>query len=235
MLADLIGWRAAFLALAALSLLGALVVAIMLPRERGFVRSVGLAASARQMLRHLRNLQLVATYAIGFGTLFNFLAIFTFVGFHLAAPPYQFSSTLLGAIFLTYLAGTIIAPMTGRAMAWLGRRRFIVTVIVAWGCGALLTLATPLAIIIVGLTICAAAGMLCQTIATGYVTATATEGRSSAVGLYVTAFYAGGGLGAWLPGFAWEAGGWPACVAMVTAMCAVMALIAALAYRGVSA
>src|SRR5262245_3101232 len=78
-LADLIGWRSAFLVLAVISLAGAILVAAMLPRERKFVRSEGLGASALQMLRHLRNPQLVATYAIGFGVLFNFIAVFTYV------------------------------------------------------------------------------------------------------------------------------------------------------------
>jgi MFS transporter, YNFM family, putative membrane transport protein len=235
LLGDLIGWRGAFLALATLSFLGAITLALLLPREKGFVRSDGIAASARQMLQHLRNPQLVATYAIGFGVLFNFIAVFTYVSFHLAAPPYDFSSTLLGAIFVTYLAGTAIVPATGWMMARLGRRRFTLAVLAAWACGALFMLAPPLAAILVGLTLCAACGMLCQTIATGYVTASAREGRSSAVGLYVTAFYVGGSMGAFLPGLAWDAGGWPAAVAMVLAMLAAMALIAALAYRGATA
>src|SRR5262247_409874 len=37
-LADLVGWRSAFLALAVLSLVGAILVAVLLPRERKFVR-----------------------------------------------------------------------------------------------------------------------------------------------------------------------------------------------------
>ena len=234
-LGDLIGWRGAFLALAGLSLIGAIMLALLLPREKGFVRSQGLRASARQMLRHLKNRQLVATYAIGFGVLFNFIAVFTYVSFHLAAPPYQFSSTLLGAIFVTYLVGTVVAPMTGWMVARLGQRRFILAVIAVWALGALLTLAAPVMAIIAGLTLCAACGMLCQTISTGYVTAIAKDGRSSAVGLYVTAFYVGGSMGALLPGLAWEAGGWPACIAMVVAMLAAMAAIAALAYRGATA
>src|SRR5262249_61930086 len=41
LLGDLIGWRGAFLALAALSLLGAITLALLLPREKGFVRSEG--------------------------------------------------------------------------------------------------------------------------------------------------------------------------------------------------
>jgi predicted MFS family arabinose efflux permease len=232
---DLIGWRGGFLALAALSLAGALILAWLLPREKSFVRSDGFGASARQMLRHLKNPQLLATYAIGFGVLFNFVAVFTYVSFHLAAPPYDFSSTLLGAIFVTYLVGTIIAPMTGWMVARLGRRWFILTVIAAWAAGALLMLAPPVAAIVAGLILCAACGMLCQTIATGYVTAIAKDGRSSAVGLYVTSFYVGGSMGALLPGLAWNAGGWPACIAMVVVMLAAMALIAALAYRGATA
>jgi predicted MFS family arabinose efflux permease len=232
---DLVGWRGGFLALAALSLAGALIVAWLLPREKSFVRSEDLGASVRQMMRHLKNPQLLATYAIGFGVLFNFIAVFTYVSFHLAAPPYDFSSTLLGAIFVTYLVGTIIAPMTGWMVARLGRRWFILTVIAAWVAGALLMLAPPVAAIVAGLILCAACGMLCQTIATGYVTAIAKDGRSSAVGLYVTSFYVGGSMGALLPGLAWNAGGWPACIAMVVAMLAAMALIAALAYRGATA
>jgi MFS transporter, YNFM family, putative membrane transport protein len=235
LLGDLIGWRGAFLALAALSFLGAITLALLLPREKGFVRSEGLAASGRQMLQHLRNPQLVATYGIGFGVLFNFIAVFTYVSFHLAAPPYDFSSTLLGAIFVTYLAGTAIVPATGWMMARLGRRRFILAVLAAWACGALLMLASPLAAILAGLTLCAMCGMLCQTIATGYVTASAREGRSSAVGLYVTAFYVGGSMGAFLPGLAWEQAGWAGAVAMVLVMLAVMAVVAALAYRGAAA
>jgi predicted MFS family arabinose efflux permease len=233
-LGDLIGWRGAFLALAALSLMCAITIALLLPREKGFVRSEGLAASGRHMLRHLRDPQLVATYAIGFGVLFNFIAVFTYVSFHLAAPPYNFSSTLLGTIFATYLVGAIVSPMTGWAIARLGRRAFILAVIGAWMLGALLMLAPPIAAITIGLVLCAACGMLAQTIATGYVTMIAKEGRSSAVGLYVTAFYIGGSMGAFLPGLAWNSGGWSACVAMVVAMLGAMALIAALAYRGAS-
>ncbi len=230
-LTDLIGWRGAFLALAALSLLGAVVVALLLPREKNFVRSEGLAASARQMLRHLRNPQLIATYAIGFGVLFSFLAVFTFVNFHLAAPPYNFTPTLLGLIFTTYLLGAIVSPMAGWAIGRLGRQPFLLAVNAVWIVGLLLLLFPPVSAIVLGLVLCACCGMLCQTVSTGYVTAIAKDGRSSAVGLYVTSFYTGGSMGVLLAGLAWTKGGWPACIALVIAVQAVMALIAALAYR----
>ena len=229
-LADLVGWRGAFLALAALTLAGAILIMRLLPREKSFVRSPGIAASARQMLRHLKNPQLVATYAIGFGILFNFIALFTYVSFHLAAPPFNFSSAMLGTVFVTYLAGAAISPMAGRLLARLGRLPFMLAATAVWAGGCLLTLVPSISVIVAGLVLCAACGMLCQTVATSHVTTIAREGRSSAVGLYVTSFYAGGSVGALLPGLAWNGGGWPACVAMAVAMLAIMALIAALAY-----
>jgi predicted MFS family arabinose efflux permease len=115
-------------------------------------------------------------------------------------------------------------------IARLGRRTCLLLVIGAWACGCLLMLVPSVVAIVAGLTVCASCGMVCQTVATSYVTTIAREGRSSAVGLYVTAFYVGGSMGAFLPGLAWNSTGWPACIAMVIAMLAAMALIAALAY-----
>lgn len=228
--ADLTGWRGAFLAVAVITVASAVAVAWLLPPERRFVRSEGLIPSLRQMLRHLRNGRLIATYAIGFGVLFNFIATFTYVSFHLAAPPYRFSPSGLGAIFITYLVGTVISPLAGRAVSRFGRRAFMLATIAVWVGGALLTLAPPLPAIIIGLTLCAGCGMLCQAVSTGTVTTTAKEGRSSAVGLYVTSFYVGGSAGAALPGLAWATGGWPASVAMVVAMLAIMAVVVATAW-----
>jgi MFS transporter, YNFM family, putative membrane transport protein len=229
-LADLVGWRFAFATLAALTLAGAVAIATLLPREKRFVRSEGLGASARQMLRHLRNPHLVATYAVGFGVLFNFISVFTYISFHLAAPPFNFSSTLLGLIFVTYLVGTVTSPWTGWAVSRFGRRNFVIGIIALWICGALLLLAPQVALIMLGLTLCAGCGMLCQAVSTGYVTATAKDGRSSAVGLYVTCFYVGGSAGAYFPGLAWEARGWPAVVAIAIGMLLVMGTIVALAW-----
>jgi YNFM family putative membrane transporter len=231
-LADLIGWRLAFDVLALITLAGAAAVFVLLPRERKFVRSQGLIASGKQMLRHLRNSQLIATYAVGFGALFCFIATFTFISFRLAAPPYNLSATWLGAIFVTYLVGTASTPWTGWVIGRFGRRQFMIGNIALWIAGIALTLAAPMWAIVVGLTVCAGCGLMCQSVSTGYVTITAQAGRSSAVGLYVTSFYIGGSFGAALGGLAWTLAGWPACVALVAAMLVIMAAIVALAWSG---
>ena len=231
MLSDLIGWRLAFSVVALLTLVAAIIVALTLPHERQFVRSGGLANSLKQMLRHLRDPQLVATYAIGFGVLFNFIATFTYVSFHLAAPPYLFSPTLLGALFLTYLASSPIVPWVGRAIVLFGRRPFVLGVIALWIVGVLLLLAPPVSVIMTGLTLCAVCGMVCQAVSTGYVTLTAKEGRSSAVGLYATSYYVGGSAGAFLGGLAWTFSGWGGCVAVIVVMQVIIAAIVAIMWR----
>jgi YNFM family putative membrane transporter len=175
------------------------------------------------MLAHFRNGQLVATYAVGFGVLFNFICTFTYISFHLAAPPYNLSASWLGALFVVYLAGSVLTPWTGWAVGRFGRRRFMVRVIALWVAGIALTLASSLPLIVLGLAISAACGLICQAISTAYVTITAKAGRSSAVGLYVTSFYVGGSFGAALGGITWTLGGWPACVALVATMLVVMA------------
>jgi predicted MFS family arabinose efflux permease len=228
--ADLIGWRAGFLALAGVAFAGAIATIFLLPHERKFVRSEGLLASVRQMLSHFRNGQLLATYAVGFGVLFNFICTFTYVSFHLAAAPYNLSATALGAIFAVYLVGSVLSPWVGWAVGRFGRRRFMIRVLAVWIAGIGLTLAPSLPLIILGLAISAGCGLICQAISTGYVTITAKAGRSSAVGLYVTSFYVGGSFGAALGGLAWTLGGWPACVALVAAMLAIMSAVVLFAW-----
>jgi len=234
-LSDLVGWREAFVVLALISVAGALAVALLLPRERKFVRSEGLIASGKQMLRHFRNPQLLATYAVGFGVLFNFIATFTYIGFRLAAAPYNLSPSALGAIFVVYLVGSAMTPLIGMAVGRFGRRHFMIAVIAMWIVGIALTLLEPLWAILLGLTLCAGCGLLCQAVSTGYVAITAQAGRSSAVGLYVTSFYVGGSFGAALGGIAWTLAGWPACVAMVALMLAIMAIIVVTAWTRTTA
>jgi predicted MFS family arabinose efflux permease len=224
---DVAGWRYAFLAIAAIGLAGAILVAAKLPTEKRFVRSEGFVASGRQMLRHLRNLQLMATCAVGFGVLFNFIAIFTYVSFRLAAPPYNFTASLLGAVFFTYLVGAVATPWTGRAVMRYGRRTLMIGVISAWLVGLALLLAPPLALVLIGLSVCAGCGMLCQATSTGYVTASAHEGRSSAIGLYVSSFYIGGSVGGLAAGVLWSEAGWWAVVALSATTVAMMGLIVA--------
>jgi predicted MFS family arabinose efflux permease len=179
------------------------------------------------MLSHLRNPTLLATYAVGFGILFNFIATFTFITFHLAAPPFNKSPAFLGSIFVVYLVGSAAALWLGRAIAWLGRRTLVLCVLAFWAAGLLISLIPSVTAIVISLVIASTCGLITQASSTGFVAITARTGTSSAVGLYVMSFYVGGTFGGWLPGLAYEAGGWPYSLALVMAMLGVMAAIVA--------
>ncbi len=231
MLTEYVGWRGGFLALSAISAICLVAVTLLLTRETRFVRAASFAASGRQMLAHLRNPRLLATYAVGFGVLFNFIATFTYISFHLAAPPFSRSPAFLGSIFFVYLVGSVFALMTGRGIAWLGRRNFMLCVLAVWACGVLVTLIPSIPAIVVGLIIVSTCGIVAQACSTSFVAVTAQGGTSSAVGLYVTCFYIGGTFGGWLVGLAYDAGGWPAATWYVVGMIAIMAAIVATTWK----
>src|SRR6185437_14454473 len=101
-LAEHFGWRDAFLCLAAITLLLAIGTLLILPKERGFRPSPGaITSSVQEMMEHFRDSRLVATYCVGFCVLFTISTIFTFVGFHLAAAPYELSTAAIGSLFIT--------------------------------------------------------------------------------------------------------------------------------------
>jgi MFS transporter, YNFM family, putative membrane transport protein len=229
--ADYLGWRGAFLVLAALALAGALVAARYLPPERRFVPAQGLASALRAMLRHFRDARIVVTFAIGFAILFTFAALFNYATFYLAAPPFALSPAALGSIFVVYLFGVVVTPWTGRLVGRYGRRKLALGATAIWCAAVALTLAPSLALIIAGLAVAAAAGFVCQTLSQGFLATIATAGRSSAIGMYVTIYYIGGSVGALLPAPAYAAFGWPGVVALVMLVLVLMGAAVMLAWR----
>ena len=213
--AEIAGWRGAFFALAALDAVMGLLIAWWLPRETRFKPGAGLRAALSAMAGHLKDPRLRAAFGVGFCLLFVLVATFTYAGFRLADPPYNFGAAALGAMFVVYLAGAASSPVAGRLAGRFGHRKVAVLGAVVAMCGLAVTLAQPLWAIILGLAIATAGIFITQSVATGYVAMTGAAARSAAVGLYVMAYYLGGSAGAVVPAAAWRLAGWPGVVAMV--------------------
>jgi YNFM family putative membrane transporter len=221
-------WRTAFLAIAALTLLMAIVIIFTLPRERNFRPLYGIGPALRSFPLHLSNSRLLATYAVGFGVLFSLVAVFTFINFRLAASPYLLGPAALGGIFVVYLGGVVMSPLAARLANRFGRPRVMAAVCLVIAAGLLLTLAASLWSIEGGLLLVCSAIFVQQTLATGFVGVAAREAKSTAVGLYVTFYYIGGSFGGFVPGGAWHEYGWPGCVVIV---CIVQAAMLAFVLR----
>jgi len=220
------GWRPAFFTIAALSFAMALVIFLLLPKEKNFKPLYGIGRALHSFPLHLSNKRLLATYTVGFGVLFSLVAVFTFINFRLAAAPYLLGPAALGAIFVVYLGGVVMSPIAARLASRFGRRPVMAVTAVVIGLGLGLTLLAPLWTIEAGLLLVSSAIFIQQTLATGFVGVAAREGKSTAVGLYVTFYYVGGSAGGLVPAGLWHEYGWPGCVAIVGVVQAVMLLVA---------
>lgn len=226
--AEAAGWRGAFFALAAADLLMGCVVAAWLPRESRFKPGAGVRAALRAMAGHLADSRLRAAFAVGFCILFSLVATFTYISFRLADPPYGLGAAALGGVFVVYLAGAAASPWAGRLAGKIGARAVVATGGAVAVAGLAITLAQPLWVVLIGMTATTVGIFISQSVATGYVAVAGASARSAAVGLYVAAYYLGGGLGAVIPAAPWRAAGWPGVVLTVVVA---QALLVALAWR----
>jgi MFS transporter, YNFM family, putative membrane transport protein len=225
LVASALSWPASFVVLGVLTLLVACAVASWLPPERLARRVVrggeGRAEPPRPTERAatravalLRDRQLLATYAIGFCVLFTQVAIFTYITFHLAAPPFLLTTHALGWLFSVYLAGAIATPLGGVWIDRYGHRTSLGSAMAIGIGGALLTLLPWLAAIVAGLALVCSGVFIAQATTSSYVGAATTRDRGLAIGLYSTFYYAGGSTGGALPSLFWTHGGWVACVGL---------------------
>ena len=210
-------WRAAFVTLGILDLLGAMAVREWLPLAVNFVPPRHVFKSMGDTWSHLRNPRLLAICGMGFTVLFSLVGVFTYANFHLAGPPFNLTPAELGSIFFVYLLGCVVTPLAGRFLDRHGfRRTTFLSVGMCLG-GLLLTLAHSLAPVIAGLAIFSSGIFVSQSAATVLMGQVAGRARSAAAGLYVTFYYAGGSAGASLTAWFWLKDGWPACVGLFAA------------------
>jgi len=225
------GWRVPFVVLGAVTLAVAPAIWRLLPRPIKFVRQNSAAASLRSITMHLRNSQLLATYAVGFSVLFCMVAAFTYVNFYLADKPFYLGPAALGMIFAVYLVGAAVTPVAGTILDRIGYRLALIGAAGIVAIGMLLTLAQYVPLIISGLAIAASGVFICQAAASSNVGKAASSARSSAAGLYVALYYVGGCAGSVLPGLFWKQTGWSGCVAIIVCMQMLTALIAYYLWR----
>lgn len=224
------GWHAAFWLLAITSLLG-FVLARLLPPETQFRPN----SDARQVLVnlgvHLRNPALLATCGVGFLILFTLVGVFNTLTLRLAAAPYHLNSAQTGLIFAVYLLGVVVTPIAGPLLAARGPLVGLWSAVTCSLLGLLLTLATPLPLVIAGVAAAACGVFLSQSAALAAVQRSVQTGRSLATGLYHLAYYGGAAVASLVAGHVFGAFGWPGVVPLVMSSMTLAALVGWLGWR----
>ena len=205
---ELIGWRAGYYVMAAMTLLGALWVTKMLPASRQFVANPNFRSAIQTLGSHLVNRYVVTSCLLGACVLFSLVGCFTFINLYLADTPYNLGTGALANIFAVYLIGVIITPLSTILLRRFGSARTIIVAVIVSMLGVLLTLATPLWLIVIGLGVMSSGVFVTQSATISYIAVNVKQGRSLASGLYYLFYYAGGTVGAWLCGLAYAYGQW---------------------------
>ena len=227
----LLGWRGAFVMLAVLNLIGALLVWRALPASRNFVPNRNFQGAMATLWGHLHNRRLMAACAVGFCVLFSLVGTFTYVNLHLAAPPFSLTAAGLANVFTVYLVGVLVTPMAGRHIDRLGFMRSMLGALGISACGLLLTLLPSLWAVVVGLAVCSTGVFLCQSATISSIAKNVSEGRSLATGIYYMSYYSGGAAGTWAAGLAYEGYGWSGSVLVIAMVQTCAAALVVLVWR----
>jgi len=230
-LADHGGWRVALAGVGAISVTCAVVFALVLPRSAHFrpapPRVRGLLGSLRQ---NVTDTGLLRLYLVSFAMMGAFVTVYNYLTFRLSAPPLRLSSTIIGFLFVTYLAGTYSSAAAGRFADRFGRQWVLVCGVLVAAFGALVTLSGALVLIVAGLVVLTAGFFAVHSVASGWVGARAKVAPAQASALYMCAFYVGSSVAGSAGGVFYGHGGWPETVAFVLALLAV-ALASAVSIR----
>ncbi|MFC5719042.1 MFS transporter [Streptomyces gamaensis] len=209
------GWRAGLAAVGALAVVCAVVFRLLIPRARHFSpASVAPRALARTVAGHLRDPLLLRLYAIGALFMTVFGAVYTVIGFRLAAQPFSLPQGVVGSVFLVYLVGTASSAAAGKLVGRLGRRGALYLAMGTTTAGLLLSLLDSLTAVLVGLILITAGFFAGHAVASSSVSRAATTGRAQASALYQSCYYLGSSLGGAVGALAFRAAGWDGAVVL---------------------
>jgi MFS transporter, YNFM family, putative membrane transport protein len=208
-LSDASSWRIALAIIGGIGVGAATVVAALLPASHHFVaRHVAPSVSAKAYVSQLRDPVLATLYVEGFVFMGTMVAMYNYLGFRLLQPPYAFTQTGVGAIFLLYVVGMISSPWAGSLAHRFGRGRTLAINITLMLIGVALTLAESIALLATGVAVMTFGFFAAHSVTSSWVGLRAHERKAQASSLYLCCYYLGGSVMGATAGLFWEHGGW---------------------------
>lgn len=209
LLGEMFGLNAPMIFIALLTLLGALVTYVYLPKERYFKsQSLAFQAILQNLCGHIKNPILWRTFLIS-GICFGmFINMFSVIGLRLQQSPWQLSTLQVSFLFLCYLSGTFSASMAGRFSRRFNAPRGILIGWIMLMIGMMLMMSDWLFVLIIGLLLCSIGFFFMHALASAWVGKHATHARALASALYLSSYYLGASIGGDYLLVVWQHFGW---------------------------
>lgn len=213
-----LGWTPGMLTLALVHALILIAIAIRFPADA--VHPPQRKRSARQTntAPQPRGLTIATTAGAGFMLLFTQAAIFTFIPFRLAAPPFGWDGPAIGVLYLVFLPALLFIGASRKIVARRGHAAALLTALGLSWLGQATTLLPASPAIVIGLMIVSTATFFAQAVLAHAVSINVAKTSQSAAGLYLFSYYVGGSLGALIPAFTWHRLGWSGTIALVVTL-----------------
>lgn len=218
-LTDVAGWRWALASVGLAAAGCAALFAKLLPPTVAFrPQPADVGTLARNLGRHLTDPVLLRLYCAAIVLMGGFVTVYNYLGFRLLRPPFELSPSLVGLIFVCYLAGTGSSALAGRACDAVGRRTvFAAGAVIGLG-GLALGLSTHVASVVLGLAVFTFGFFACHSVASGWVGRRARSATAQASSLYILCYYVGSSVGGAFGGVVYSAAGWIGISAYVGAL-----------------
>lgn len=226
--ADQLGWRGALGVLAGVALVATALVwwlADDAPPPPTPPRASG-RRGARLGLRW-RDPAVLAVLALPFLLMGGFVATYNYLSYRLTAAPFALPASVIGLVFLAYLAGTVTSAAAGRLAQRVGRAPVLVVAVLVMGLGLLATLPDRLPLVVGGLLVSTAGFFAAHAVASGWAPVVGAPAAGPTSAAYVASYYAGSSVFGALVGLAWHDHGWSGVVGSVGLLVG-LALVAAL-------
>jgi len=193
-LLEIVDWRTSLVASSAVALAMAVVMTVLLPKQRRFEpKKIGPRSEIAAMLGHLGNPRLLGLFIIAFVGMGVFVSLYNFFGFRMI-DHFGLSPALVGVVFFMYLSGTWSSARAGAMTDKYGRGRVLIAGAALMLVGLLATMSAWLPGALIGLFLFTASFFAMHSTASSWIGLAATSHRAEVSSMYLFSYYAGSSL-----------------------------------------
>ncbi|MDC9596271.1 MFS transporter [Xenorhabdus sp. XENO-2] len=210
-------WRFAVILLGAFALISSIAFWKLLPESKHFKSSpVKLKTLLINLKIHFRDQGLPLLFAEAFLIMGGFITMFNYIGYRLSEAPYNLSQTTIGLLSIVYLTGTYSATKAGALTSKHGRGKVLLMAISTMLVGCVITLFSPLWVVILGVMILTTGFFAAHAVASGWIGQRTKRAKAQASSLYLFFYYSGSSIAGTLGGVFWSHFSWNGVAAFIS-------------------